>query len=42
MTRFCMIFQNPPKLDAPLFGTEDETEDTEVDPGLQDLQTNVF
>ncbi|WOG87545.1 hypothetical protein DCAR_0206773 [Daucus carota subsp. sativus] len=34
--------ENPPKLDAPLFGTEDENEVTEVDPGLQDLQTNVF
>nr|AML78375.1 putative LOV domain-containing protein [Griselinia racemosa] len=35
--------QNPPKLDAPLFGTtEDEAEVKEVDPGLHDLQTNVF
>nr|AML76333.1 putative LOV domain-containing protein [Myodocarpus sp. BC-2016] len=34
--------QKPPKLDAPLFGTEDEMEVKEVDPGLQDLQTNVF
>ncbi|KAK3012470.1 hypothetical protein RJ639_007981, partial [Escallonia herrerae] len=32
---------NPPKLEAPLFGAaEDEKEVKEVDPGLQDLQTN--
>nr|AML78772.1 putative LOV domain-containing protein [Platyspermation crassifolium] len=32
--------QNPPKLDTPIFeATEDEKE---VDPGLEDLQTNVF
>nr|AML76882.1 putative LOV domain-containing protein [Polyscias fruticosa] len=35
--------QSPPKLDVPLFGTtEDEKEAKEVDPGLLDLQTNVF
>ncbi|GFZ20549.1 phototropin 1 [Actinidia rufa] len=33
---------NPPKLDAPLFGTEDEKEAKVVDPGLEDLQSNVF
>ncbi|GFZ17952.1 phototropin 1 [Actinidia rufa] len=33
---------NPPKLDAPLFGTEDENEVKVVDPGLKDLQLNVF
>nr|AML77161.1 putative LOV domain-containing protein [Gleditsia triacanthos] len=31
---------NPPKLDAPLFG--DEKEAKNVDPSLQDLETNVF
>nr|AML77471.1 putative LOV domain-containing protein [Lobelia siphilitica] len=35
--------QNPPKLDAPVFGdTESEKEVKAVDPGLEDLQTNVF
>nr|AML79610.1 putative LOV domain-containing protein [Sambucus canadensis] len=33
---------NPPKLDAPLFGTTEDEKDIKVDPGLQDLQTNVF
>ncbi|CAA2933628.1 LOV domain-containing [Olea europaea subsp. europaea] len=32
---------NPPELDAPLFGTNEE-KDKFVDPGLQDLQINVF
>ncbi|KAB1226083.1 Phototropin-1 [Morella rubra] len=36
-------FQNPPELDAPLFGTtEAEKEAKMIDPELQDLQTNVF
>ncbi|KAG9153728.1 hypothetical protein Leryth_005861 [Lithospermum erythrorhizon] len=30
---------NPPKLEAPLFEIQEEKE---IDPGLQDLQTNVF
>nr|AML77128.1 putative LOV domain-containing protein [Stylidium adnatum] len=35
--------QSPPKLDAPVFGgAEDENEAKEVDPGLDDLQKNVF
>nr|AML78303.1 putative LOV domain-containing protein [Jacquinia sp. BC-2016] len=33
---------NPPKLEAPLVGTLDKEEDKVVDPGLEDLQTNVF
>nr|AML79565.1 putative LOV domain-containing protein [Chrysobalanus icaco] len=33
---------NPPQLDAPVFGTEAEKEAKIVDPGLQDLQNNVF
>ncbi|CAL5334277.1 hypothetical protein CsSME_00016470 [Camellia sinensis var. sinensis] len=33
---------NPPKLDAPLFGTEDEKEAKVIDPGLDDLQKNIF
>nr|AML79208.1 putative LOV domain-containing protein [Synsepalum dulcificum] len=33
---------NPPKLDASLFGAEDEKEDKVVDPELEDLQKNVF
>nr|AML78649.1 putative LOV domain-containing protein [Trochodendron aralioides] len=34
---------NPPRLDAPIFGTtENEKEDKVVDPELLDLQTNVF
>ncbi|KAG5515407.1 hypothetical protein RHGRI_036457 [Rhododendron griersonianum] len=32
----------PPKLDCPLFGTEGQKEAKVVDPGLEDLQTNVF
>ncbi|KAL2470420.1 Phototropin-1 [Abeliophyllum distichum] len=32
---------NPPELDAPLFGANEE-KDKFVDPGLEDLQTNVF
>lgn len=35
------VLQNPPELDAPLFGTNEE-KDKFVDPGLQDLQINVF
>nr|AML78534.1 putative LOV domain-containing protein [Pittosporum resiniferum] len=35
--------QKPPKLDAPVFGTtENETDVKAIDPGLQDLQTNIF
>lgn len=34
--------QNPPKLDSPVFGTNGVEEVKEVDPGLEDLQTNVF
>ncbi|KAL6967416.1 Phototropin-1 [Sarracenia purpurea var. burkii] len=33
---------NPPKLEAPLFGTEDGKEVKVVDPDLDDLQKNVF
>ncbi|CAK9167291.1 unnamed protein product, partial [Ilex paraguariensis] len=33
---------NPPKLDAPLFETTEAKELKDIDPGLQDLQTNVF
>nr|AML78780.1 putative LOV domain-containing protein [Loropetalum chinense] len=33
---------DPPRLDAPLFETEAEKEAKLVDPGLLDLQTNVF
>nr|AML77263.1 putative LOV domain-containing protein [Geobalanus oblongifolius] len=33
---------NPPQLDAPIFGTEAEKEAKIVDPGLLDLQNNVF
>uniref|UniRef100_A0A5B7BD45 non-specific serine/threonine protein kinase n=1 Tax=Davidia involucrata TaxID=16924 RepID=A0A5B7BD45_DAVIN len=31
-----------PKLDAPLFGTTEAEKEVIVDPGLQDLQTNIF
>lgn len=35
--------QNPPELDAPLFeATDAEMEAKVVDPGLDDLQKNVF
>lgn len=35
--------QNPPELDAPLFdGTDAEKGAEVVDPGLDDLQKNVF
>ncbi|KAL5764207.1 hypothetical protein ACOSQ2_016801 [Xanthoceras sorbifolium] len=33
---------SPPELEAPLFATDAEKEDKVVDPGLQDLQINVF
>ncbi|XP_059626702.1 phototropin-1 [Cornus florida] len=33
---------NPPKLDAPLFGTNEDEKEVKVDPGLEDLQKNVF
>lgn len=33
---------NPPKLDVPFTSAEDEKENKVVDPGLEDLQTNVF
>lgn len=33
---------NPPELDAPLFATDTEKEYKVVDPGMQDLQQNVF
>ncbi|KAL3530663.1 hypothetical protein ACH5RR_009985 [Cinchona calisaya] len=33
---------NPPEVDAPLFGKTEAEEDFKVDPGLEDLQTNVF
>lgn len=33
---------NPPKLDVPFNGEKDEKEAKIVDPGLEDLQTNVF
>ncbi|KAA8549531.1 hypothetical protein F0562_001451 [Nyssa sinensis] len=33
---------DPPKLDAPLSGTTEAEKEVIVDPGLQDLQTNVF
>nr|AML76717.1 putative LOV domain-containing protein [Ardisia revoluta] len=33
---------NPPKLDVPIIGAEDEKENKVVDPELEDLQTNVF
>nr|AML79073.1 putative LOV domain-containing protein [Linum tenuifolium] len=33
---------DPPKLEAPLFGSEAEKDAAIIDPELQDLQTNVF
>lgn len=37
------LFQNPPELDAPLFSETDAGKGAEVvDPGLDDLQKNVF
>lgn len=33
---------NPPNLDGPLFGATEVEQDFKADPGLQDLQTNVF
>lgn len=32
----------PPELDAPLFGSTDTEKEVKVDPGLEDLQTNIF
>nr|AML76888.1 putative LOV domain-containing protein [Wrightia natalensis] len=34
--------RKPPELDTPLFGSTDAEKDFKVDPGLEDLQTNVF
>ncbi|KAK7856636.1 phototropin-1 [Quercus suber] len=43
ITNIDIYFQNPPELDAPLFGTnEAEKEAKIVNPELEDLQTNVF
>nr|AML77124.1 putative LOV domain-containing protein [Alangium chinense] len=33
---------DPPKLEAPLFGTTEAEKEVKIDPGLEDLQTNVF
>nr|AML78650.1 putative LOV domain-containing protein [Reseda odorata] len=33
---------DPPELETPIFGKEDGNKETVVDPGLEDLQTNVF
>nr|AML76505.1 putative LOV domain-containing protein [Curio rowleyanus] len=34
--------QNPPKLETPVFGENEDEEVKEVDPGLTDLENNVF
>nr|AML77659.1 putative LOV domain-containing protein [Tragopogon porrifolius] len=34
--------QNPPKLEAPAFGANEDEQVKEVDPGLKDLENNVF
>nr|AML78704.1 putative LOV domain-containing protein [Solidago canadensis] len=34
--------QNPPKLETPVFGAIDDENIKEVDPGLKDLENNVF
>nr|AML77037.1 putative LOV domain-containing protein [Valeriana officinalis] len=33
---------NPPKLDAPLFGKNEDEKEVELDPGLADLTKNIF
>ncbi|CAI9105241.1 OLC1v1004124C1 [Oldenlandia corymbosa var. corymbosa] len=33
---------SPPELDTPIFGTAEAEKDSKVDPGMQDLQSNVF
>ncbi|XP_076918334.1 phototropin-1-like [Bidens hawaiensis] len=34
--------ENPPKLDTPVFGENEDEKVKEVDPGLKDLENNVF
>lgn len=34
--------QNPPKLETPVFGVNEDEKVKEVDPGLKDLENNVF
>lgn len=43
LTYALFAIQSPPKFDSPLFELiEAETKDEEINPGLQDLQTNIF
>ena len=43
LTYAVFILQSPPKLDSPLFELiEAEAKAEKVDPGLHDLQTNIF
>lgn len=43
LNAFIFFIQNPPQLDAPVLGrNEAEKEVKAEDPGLLDLQTNVF
>ena len=37
-----MDSQNPPELEAPFLESGEEKEAKVVDPGMQDLQTNIF
>ena len=40
--KFFMDSQNPPELEAPFLASGEEKEARVVDPGMQDLQTNIF